>query len=168
MHSLVDFHTLYGQTFGPSARRVFIAAAVVIPITFRHTLCTVLLSISTVSWTCTHVRSARGHVLNLVRMYGLRVAMYLYACTVCAWPCTCTRAPCSSSCLTACNGASQGSSCSSLVTLELLVALSCVTLSHNTTLCTSVSFTCTCLVDLRKGVSKFSHSHTLAILKLWK
>ena len=25
-------------------------------------------------------------------MYGLRVAMYLtlYACTVCAWPCTCT------------------------------------------------------------------------------
>ena len=77
MLSLVDFHTLYGQTFGPSARRVFIAAAIVVPITFRHTLCSVLLSISTVSWTCTHVRSARGHVL--VRMYGLRVAMYLYA-----------------------------------------------------------------------------------------
>ena len=30
-------------------------------------LCSVLLSISTVSWTCTHVRSARGHVLVRAR-----------------------------------------------------------------------------------------------------
>ena len=39
--------------------------------------CSVLLSISTVSWTCTHVRSARGHVLVRARPALARVLLHV-------------------------------------------------------------------------------------------
>ena len=40
-------------------------------------VCSVLLSISTVSWTCTHVRSARGHVLVRARPALARVLLHV-------------------------------------------------------------------------------------------
>ena len=39
--------------------------------------CSVLLSISNVSWTCTHVRSARGHVLVRARPALARVLLHV-------------------------------------------------------------------------------------------